>query len=317
MQHDMHRRDAFKTAALAAGATLAGTGAAAAAGERVAKVQFAKPRYCLNTSTIRGQKLSLVEEIDLVAEAGYDGIEPWIREIKQHTESGGSLKDLRKRIEDKGLTVESAIGFAAWIVDDEARRKEALEIAKRDMDLVRQIGGKRIAAPPVGATGQPVNLAAAAERYAKLLEVGREAGVTPMLELWGFSESLSRIGEVAYVAVECGQPDAAMLLDIYHIYKGGSDFHGLKMLNGAAISAFHFNDYPGDPPRETIGDADRVHCTDGVAPLKQIIRDIYTSGFYGALSLELFNRRYWKQDPAEVAREGLEKMKRAVEAALG
>ena len=47
-----------------------------------------------------------------------------------------------------------------------------------------------------------------------------------MVELWGFSQTLHRIGEVAYVAVECGQPDATMLLDVYHIYKGGSDFHG-------------------------------------------------------------------------------------------
>jgi len=321
MASNWTRREVLNAGALATGALA--TGAALATGvpaiaqpagapSRLAEIrERAAPRYCLNTSTIRGQKLSLVEEIDLVAKVGYDGIEPWIREINEHTQRGGSLKDLRKRIADAGLTVESAIGFAAWIVDDDATRRDALETAKRDMELVRQIGGSRIAAPPVGATRQPVELAAAAERYARLVEVGRAIGVTPMLELWGFSQTLSRIGEVAYVAVESGQPDAAMLLDIYHIYKGGSDFHGLKMLNGAAMAAFHFNDYPADPPRASIGDADRVHCGDGVAPLSQIIRDIYASGFRGAMSLELFNRQYWKQDAEEVARIGLKKMKRS------
>ncbi len=272
----------------------------------------APTRYCLNTSTIRGQKLSIVEEIDLAAKVGYDGIEPWIREITQYIDGGGSLKDLAKRIADAGLKVESAIGFAAWIVGDDAKREAALESAKRDMDLVRQLGGERIAAPPVGATNEAIDLRAAAERYAKLLEVGREIGVTPMIELWGFSKSLHRIGEVAFVAVESGQADAAMLLDVYHIYKGGSDFHGLKLLNGASIAAFHFNDYPADPPRETIGDADRVHPGDGVAPLSQILQDIYANGFHGALSLELFNRKYWEQDAEVVARTGLGKMRRAV-----
>ena len=37
-------------------------------------------RYCLNTSTIRGQKLPLDQEIELAAKTGYDGIEPWIRD---------------------------------------------------------------------------------------------------------------------------------------------------------------------------------------------------------------------------------------------
>ena len=313
----MNRRDALKTTLAAGGAAMAiGAAARASGNEKATEVSQAAPRYCLNTSTIRGQKLSIVEEIDLIAKVGYDGIEPWIREITSYTEGGGSLKDLAKRIADAGLKVESAIGFAAWIVDDEAQRAAALETAKRDMDLVRQLGGTRIAAPPVGATNEKVDLSAAAERYAKLVETGREIGVTPMIELWGFSQSLHRIGEVAFVAVESGQPDAAMLLDVYHIYKGGSDFHGLKMLNGASIAAFHFNDYPADPPRDRIGDADRVHCGDGVAPLTQIIRDIYASGFHGALSLELFNREYWQQDAEAVARTGLEKMRKSVDRAL-
>ena len=74
-------------------------------------------QYCFNTSTIRGQKLTLVEEIDIAAKAGYQAIEPWIGEIETHVQDGGSLADLKKRIADLGLTVESAIGFAEWIVD--------------------------------------------------------------------------------------------------------------------------------------------------------------------------------------------------------
>ena len=48
-----------------------------------------------------------------------------------------------------------------------------MENLKRDMDLVRQIGGTRIAAPPAGGTDQPINLDRVAERYSAALEVGR------------------------------------------------------------------------------------------------------------------------------------------------
>ena len=36
------------------------------------------------------------------------------------------------------------------------------------------------------------------------------------------------------------------------------------------------------------------------------------AGFRGFLSLELFNRGYWKRPPEEVAKTGLRKMKEAV-----
>ena len=108
-------------------------------------------RYCLNTSTIRGQQLSLVQEIELAAKAGYQGIEPWLSEIEEHVRQGGTLADLRKRIVDAGLTVEGGIGFAEWIVDDDARRAAGLEQAQRDMDTLAAIGATRMAAPAAGA----------------------------------------------------------------------------------------------------------------------------------------------------------------------
>lgn len=275
-------------------------------------------RYCLNTSTIRGQKLSLVEEIDLAAKAGYDGIEPWIGEIQSYRDSGGSLDDLHKRISDAGLKVESAIGFAQWIVDDDGARRDALEQAKQDMGLVRAIGGERIAAPPAGATDRTdLSLEVIASRYRDLLEVGRAEGVVPQLELWGFSKTLHRLGELVYVASEANHPQACVLPDVYHIYKGGSGFAGLGLLAGAAIHCFHMNDYPAQPPRETIGDGDRVFPGDGVAPLGEILRTLAGNGFVGALSLELFNAEYWKRDAAEVVSMGLAKMKRAVAEAVG
>lgn len=277
-------------------------------------------RYCFNTSTIRGQQLSVPEQIRVCAAAGYDAIEPWIRDLRGYVEQGGSLPDLGKRIEDAGLTVESAIGFATWIVDDEAERKAGLEEARRDMEMIRAIGGKRIAAPPIGAhrlaspDSESPPLMDIAARYRALLELGQEIGVIPQLELWGFSTTLSRLGELAFVATEAGHPEACVLPDVYHIYKGGSDFAGLALLEASRIHCFHMNDYPATPARGEIGDADRVYPGDGVAPLGQILTTLRLGGFAGHLSLELFNPSYWEQPAEEVARRGLEKMQAAVRA---
>lgn len=270
-------------------------------------------RYCLNTSTIRGQNLSLPAQIELAAKVGYDAVEPWLGEIDKYAKEGGSLPDLRKRISDLGLKIPSAIGFANWIVDDEGQRTKGLEAAKRDMDLVRSLGGTRIAAPPAGATDKVIALPDAARRYRALLELGEKMDVTPQVEVWGFSKSLSRLGETVFAAIESGHPRACVLPDVYHLHKGGSGFETLKLLSGPAVQVFHVNDYPATPDRAAITDAHRVYPGDGVAPLRQIVRDLQAVGFQGFLSLELFNRDYWKQDAELVARTGLRKMREMVE----
>jgi sugar phosphate isomerase/epimerase len=320
MPHTLTRRQALGAAAAVAAAGVVPT--AAAESQPAAPPSTGRFRYCLNTSTIRGQKLGVEREIEVAAAAGYDAIEPWMGTIGEYTKAGGSLADLNKRIKDAGLTVESAIGFARWIVDDDAQRAKGLEDAKRDMDVLAQLGGKRIAAPPSGASGgndPKLDLFRAAERYHALLKVGDETGVVPQVEVWGFSKNLSRLGESMFVVIEAGHPKACLLPDVYHIYKGGSDFHGLKAISGSCIGVFHMNDYPADPPRATINDGHRVYPGDGVAPLTPILRDVAAARTERdgpmVLSLELFNRTYWEQDPLAVAKTGLAKMKAAVAAA--
>ncbi len=104
--------------------------------------------YCLNTGTVRGQKLSLKQQIEVAADAGYDALEPWISDIENYQKDGGSLDDMKKLAADRNVKIVSAIGFAQWIVDDDAQRAKGLEQARHDMGLVKRIGGTHLAAPP-------------------------------------------------------------------------------------------------------------------------------------------------------------------------
>jgi sugar phosphate isomerase/epimerase len=275
-------------------------------------------RFCLNTATIRGQKLGILKEIEVAGQAGYDAIEPWVDSIEEYQKGGGTLSDLRKRIADSGLSVESAIGFPEWIVDDDLRRNKGMERARREMDLVAQIGGKRFAAPPAGATDLPkLELSRAAERYLALLEAGDKMGVVPQLELWGFSKNMNRLSECVAVAMETGHAKACVLADIFHLYKGGSQIQGLGLLGPRAIHVLHMNDFPGDPPREKIDDSYRIFPGDGTGPVTEILGLLHRCGGQKILSVELFNRKYWADNPLTVARNGLAKMKDAVKRVLG
>src|SRR6185369_10335329 len=109
---------------------------------------------------------------------------------------------------------------------------------------------------------------------------------------------------------------ACVLADIFHLYKGGSDFHGLALLGPTTVQVLHMNDYPAEPPREKIDDSYRIYPGDGTAPVADILRALRKNGGQKVLSLELFNRKLWAEDPLQVAKAGLAKMKAVAEQAV-
>ena len=266
-------------------------------------------RYCLNTSTISGQDLGLLKYIEIASKAGYHGIEVWVRDVETALKEGHTLSSLKSYIDDHGLQVESAIGFAPWMTDGEAGFIQM----EKEMQMLAGIGCRRIAAPPAGvSTDKPLDLFAVGEKYKQLLDLGRNTGVMPQLEFWGSSPVLWHLGQVLLIAAVADDPDIKILPDVYHMFRGDSGFNALKMLDGNLIEIFHMNDYPSSKPREQQDDADRVYPGDGAAPMIQILTDLKNMGGEKVLSLELFNRAYWEEDPLLVARTGLSKMKSLV-----
>jgi sugar phosphate isomerase/epimerase len=120
------------------------------------------------------------------------------------------------------------------------------------------------------------------------------------------------LSECVAVAVQCGHPRACILADIFHLYKSGSDYRGLAVVNGPAAPVIHMNDFPADPPREKIDDSFRVYPGDGIYPVAEVLKLLRETGGQRVLSLEVFNREYWKQDALTVAKTGLAKMKRFI-----
>jgi sugar phosphate isomerase/epimerase len=269
-----------------------------------------KFEFSLNMSTIMGQKLGFIKELEIASAAGYKHCEIWVPTLEAYLKSGGTLVEAKKRINDLGINIQNAIGFAQWIVDDEATRKQGVEQMKREMGMLAELGCFRTAAPPMGATKEAgLDLRRAAERYRTILDVGTSTGVTPQLEMWGHSKNLNRVADVLFVAAESGQANAKLLLDVFHIYKGESSIDCLHLVGENSIDVFHVNDYLTTIKPTSITDGDRIYAGDGEAPIKEIIKRLKPSDKPVILSLELFNKELWAQDPLKVAKTGLEKMK--------
>ncbi len=256
-------------------------------------------RISLNTSTILHYKIPVDKQIDMVSNAGFDGIELWMSDIKAYLEKGGGSDHLKEKLQAHELILENIIGFSKWCSDDPEERKKAIGQLREEMVITANLGGKFIAAPVQGIEFlDREKYDEYAQRYEAILKLGDETGVIPIIELWG-AGALNKIADCAQIVISTGHPKATMLLDFYHIYRGGNDWDTLDCLNGKKLPVIHMNDYPADPSSELLTDADRILPGDGICPFDTVIPKLYEAGFRGGLSVELFNRGYWASMDAE------------------
>ncbi len=259
---------------------------------------------CLNTSTIKPQPL--LEKIRLTAEAGYAGIELWINDIYEHVGRGGEVSEIERALSDHGLVVPCAIALRAW---GEASPREyplMLDEARRRMELARRIGSPWLVCSP---PREPCDLGQITERYGDLLAIGREIGVKPTFEYISFVDSVYSLAQAWHVVRDVDDEDATLVLDAFHSWNSNSTIDELRAIPVNRISHYHIDDAaPGKPPR-TQTDADRVMLGDGVIDLAAEVGTLGEMQYKGTVSLELFNPDLWNQDPRDVLRVGLERMR--------
>lgn len=304
-------RRGFLQQSATAGAAL---GAAAAVTATAAPANYqggASPwPLAMNTSTIR--PASLEDKIRVTAEAGWDAIELWINDLEKYEEEGGDLKALGREIKDRGLFVPNVIGLWNSIPATQEEWDATLEVTRKRMRQSADVGSLHVASIPTP-DREDFDVKWGAERYRELLRIGREDyNIVVAIEFIGFLKGLNKLGMAAALAVDADDPTACIIADTFHMWRGGSGFGGLSLLNGKSIANFHWNDIKDGTPMEGTGDAARVYPGDGGLPLEQALRDLKAIGFTRTLSLELFNEEHWKTDPKIVSETGLRRMRECI-----
>ena len=109
-------------------------------------------KFCLNTSTIRKEGKTILDAIDTAANAGYDGIEPWVSELDQWIQAGGSLEEVGEKAESRGIQIVNLIAFPEWAVPEEDRRAKGLEEAERCLKMAQAL---KLCLPGSSADGDP------------------------------------------------------------------------------------------------------------------------------------------------------------------
>ena len=259
---------------------------------------------CLDTATIR--PASLKDKVNIAAEAGFDGIEPWDSELEEFEKNGGNLKALGAEIKKLGLKVPSVIGLWNAIPGTMPEFELSLKETRRRMRMAHDIGAEHIQTIP-NTLPENYNQKWVAERYRDIIEIGmKEFNIKPALVFVKYF-TIKTLGQAVGISMDANHPNALVIPDVYHMYISGGGFEGLKMLKGDAIAIFQFNDAPNTPAFKDLKDEHRVYPGDGILPLTSIFKDLKATGYKGFISLEMYNPNYYKEDLLQVAKTGLKK----------
>ena len=300
-----------------AAVSAAGMNAVARAGAAPRRYQQGRSPWPISLDTAVIRPATLHEKIEAAAAAGFDGVEPWEGELTEYEEEGGDLEELGARIADEGLTVPNVVALWNAIPENDEAWRELEDTHRRRFEQAAKVGAAHIqaVASPARAWDE-FDLGWAAERYRDLLDMGREYGVIPALNFLQFFPHLQRLGTAVAIALDADHPDACIVPDTFHMYVGGSSWKALRRLQPELIAVFQINDAPGEPARTELEDEHRVYPGLGVLPLQDVLRDLQAIGYEGGVSLQLFNREYWEEEPKTAARWGLEHTLEVIETAL-
>jgi sugar phosphate isomerase/epimerase len=112
-----------------------------------------------------------------------------------------------------------------------------------------------------------------------------------------------------------GQRNVGLLLDAYHLQRGGRPGRGFEDVPGAEIFYVQFSDVPDAPP-PALPPVDRLPPGKGIVGWTDLFGLLAEKGYDGYLSYEAPNPAHWQQPAAETAQQGADAARRMLAAAF-
>lgn len=141
-QPEMNRRTWFTTTAIASGSLLASRASAPVFAEQSASKRRRAPRIATSTYSYwrfrPDTKLSIVECIDLAAEAGFDGVE--VLHIQMQDESNAALQNIKQRAFRNGIDLCGFSTHQSFVSPDPEVRSRNIQHTIHTIELAYALG---------------------------------------------------------------------------------------------------------------------------------------------------------------------------------
>ncbi len=259
-------------------------------------------------------KTDLPGDIRAASGKGYDFIEIWAKKMEafltDHTLD--DLKGLLKTAQLKPLAINSVefITFnSSWEKTNTANtiKKYAEAADQLDCPYIVLVPSPR----PPGILDREV-YEESVRVLTKISDWYKNNQVRFAFEFLGFPWcSVSTLEQCLEIIQGVNRNNIGLVLDTFHFYAGGSKIETIEKVDQDKLFILHINDAE-NLPKEKLQDGHRLLPGEGIIPLKDIISKLKSIHYDGPVSIEMFRPEYWVRPPEEIARKGIQAIKKFI-----
>jgi len=239
--------------------------------------------------------------LDAAKAAGFDAIELRRVDFQRAAERGLSNAAVLDLVRASGLPV-SAMGVEyGWIFSTGAERERLFGVFREACESAVALNC-RMMMSAIGPGTASTEDAVANIRRAGEIAAGFNLALT--LEYQFQHPVVSSLDILRELIARAGAKNVGLLLDAYHLQRGGRPGRGFAEVPGAEIFYVQFSDVPDAPP-PGLPPVDRLPPGKGVVDWTGLFGLLAEKGYDGYLSYEAPNPAHWQQAATETAKQGL------------
>jgi sugar phosphate isomerase/epimerase len=273
---------------------------------------------------------SLLEDIRIAKEAGYDAIEMIGPKLDRVLSLGYPIEFIKRELD--GFPV-VALGYVLDIERQSPEEYDALiREAKTRFAQAHELGAGHVEivtgplGPGIGQEGGYQGLAGrsldevielTARNVRVLAELAEQQNIRLYLEPLAWAP-LSRLNHSLRMIELAGRDNVGMVIDFWHLWINGTTPEEIASLDRRRIFGVHFCDSLPRPPEgaRRLHKLREVWTGGGHIPLQDWIDAVVTTGYAGWWSAEMFAPQFAERNPLQVARLLQENLRIMIDAAV-
>jgi sugar phosphate isomerase/epimerase len=267
-------------------------------------------RLALHTWTL--DKTPLREAIAAAKAGGFDAIELRRIDFMRCREQGMNNEAVVDLVRAGGMPVHMMGGEHGWMFGRGEESQRLFDVLEETCENAVALDCPVIMTAP-GPRDGPIG--EAVENLKRAADICGKYGLRLAIEFNFAHQTVNRIAPALEIIHGADRPNAGILLDTYHLERGGDGGDGFADVAAEDIVAFQYSDVPaGESPNRPT---DRLPPGQGVIRWVEAFRLLHRKGFAGCLSYEAPNPDAWKRPPVEVCREAAEATRAMIARAVG
>jgi sugar phosphate isomerase/epimerase len=232
---------------------------------------------------------SFQDRVAAAARAGFTGIGIWHADL-EHTLQSVSLRDMRKIIDDHGITsIELEFLNDWWFRDGE--RKQASDARKRMLfEAAAQLGARHVKVGDFFDT--PCPMPQLIDGFGSLCAEAAAIGTRIGFELMPFANIKTLPGALELVS-GANAANGGIIFDLWHVVKLGIPYADVARVPARFLCSIEINDgtfkAPWDLHEDTINH--RRLCGEGEFDVRGFVATMLAAGYQGPWGVEILNAK--------------------------